>query len=83
MHYIPCLHTTHRAVTKQIIHVSTSNKHSIHLLVQKVTAYLVRNGIKLSIQLSHGDGFRIDRTIDDFLVIRVTVDVQLRHRICH
>ena len=54
-----------------------------HWQRRTITTDLVWNGIKLSIQLAHGDRLGIDRAINDFLIFSVTTNVELCHGISH
>ena len=45
--------------------------------------YLVRYWIELSIQLAHSYGFRIDGSVDHFLIFFISFHIQLSHSFCH
>ena len=46
-------------------------------------SHLMWHWVKLSIQLSHGDSFRVDCFEDDFLIFLVTSHVKVGHGFCH
>jgi len=48
-----------------------------------MTADLVGDGVKLAVQLSHGDRLGIDRFVHHFLVLLVSLLVQHRQRAGH
>jgi len=43
----------------------------------------VRNQIKLAVQLTHGDWLGIDSSINNFLVLSMSIDIELRHGLSH